>query len=83
MQVTNECAFDRSETTTLMVSYDTPLESIEQLKSRLQAYAADNSREWSNISLNIDKMDYQNAIYLTIAMERKYLIDQLFVIDAC
>lgn len=53
-----------------MISYDTSLDVIEQLKSRLQAYVADNSREWSNVSLNIDKMEFQNAIYLTIAMER-------------
>ena len=66
------CFTVRSETTTLMISYDTSLDIIERLKSRLQAYATENSREWSNVSLNIDKMDYQNAIYLTIAMEREY-----------
>ena len=26
------------------------------------------SREWSNCAVNIDKMEYQNAIHLTVAM---------------
>ena len=34
------------ETTTLMVSYNTPLQTIEQLKMRLRAWMAENSREW-------------------------------------
>ena len=54
-----------------MVSYHTPLELIEQLRIRLQAYVAANSREWSNCAVNIDKMEYQNAIHLTVAMEHR------------
>lgn len=30
-----------------------------------------NNREWSNVSVNIDKMEYQNAITLIIAMEHR------------
>ena len=53
------------------VAYDTPLEVIEQLRIRLQAYVNANNREWSNVSVNIDKMEYQNAITLIIAMEHR------------
>ncbi|KAH9852111.1 Mechanosensitive ion channel-domain-containing protein [Lenzites betulinus] len=59
------------ESTTLMVSYDTALDVIEQIRIRLQAYVAANSREWSAVSVNIDKMEYQNAIHLTVAMEHR------------
>lgn len=59
------------ETTNLMVAYDTPLDSIEQLRQRLSQYVAANSREWSNVMLNIDKMEYQNAIHLIVAMEHR------------
>lgn len=59
------------ETTNLMVSYDTPLEVIEQLRIRLQGYIALNSREWSGVAVNIDKMEYQNAITLVVAMEHR------------
>ena len=53
------------------MAYDTPLEVIEQLRIRLQGYVALNNREWSNIGVNIDKMEYQNAITLVVAMEHR------------
>ncbi|KAI8996381.1 Mechanosensitive ion channel-domain-containing protein [Trametes punicea] len=59
------------ESTTLVVAYDTPLESLEQLRQRLQAYMNEHSREWSGVLVNIDKMEYQNAIHLVIAMEHR------------
>ncbi|OAX44520.1 hypothetical protein K503DRAFT_304184 [Rhizopogon vinicolor AM-OR11-026] len=59
------------ESTTLMIAYNTPLELVEQLKSRIQAYITANSREWSGCSVNIDKMDFQNAIHLTVAVEHR------------
>ncbi|KAJ7115785.1 Mechanosensitive ion channel-domain-containing protein [Mycena epipterygia] len=59
------------ETTNLMVSYNTPLEVLEELRVRMNAYVAANNREWSNCALNIDKMDYQNAIHLIVAMEHR------------
>ncbi|KAJ7623373.1 Mechanosensitive ion channel-domain-containing protein [Roridomyces roridus] len=59
------------ETMNLTVAYDTPLEVIEELRLRLNAYVAANSREWSNCGLNIDKMEYQNAIHLVVAMEHR------------
>jgi hypothetical protein len=62
----------RWESTTLTVAYDTSMETIENLKSKINTYINTNSREWSGFSLNIDKMDYQNAIYLVVSMERTY-----------
>ncbi|PBK65947.1 hypothetical protein ARMSODRAFT_960864 [Armillaria solidipes] len=59
------------ETTTLMVSYNTPLETIEALKAKLKAYVNTNSRDWSGFDLNIDKMVNQNAIHLIVAMEHR------------
>ncbi|KAJ7245129.1 Mechanosensitive ion channel-domain-containing protein [Mycena haematopus] len=59
------------ETTNLMVSYNTPLEVLEELRARISAYVAANNREWSNSALNIDKMEYQNAIHLIVAMEHR------------
>jgi hypothetical protein len=62
----------RWETTTLTVAYDTSMEVIESLKSKINTYVSTNSREWSGFTLNIDKMEYQNAISLIVAMERTY-----------
>jgi len=59
------------ESTTIMISYNTPLEIVEQLKQRIQAYVAQNNREWSGCGVNIDKMEFQNAIHLTIAVEHR------------
>lgn len=59
------------ESTTIMISFTTPLEVVEQLRQRIQAYVASNSREWSNCGVNIDKMEYQNAIHLTIGVEHR------------
>ncbi|KAI9574687.1 Mechanosensitive ion channel-domain-containing protein [Boletus coccyginus] len=60
------------ESTTITISYNTSLEIVEQLKQRIQAYVVTNNREWSNCNVNINKMEYQNAIDLTISIERKY-----------
>ncbi|KAL5536761.1 hypothetical protein ACEPAF_584 [Sanghuangporus sanghuang] len=59
------------ETTNLQVGYDTALELIEALQSRLKAYVSQNNREWSNVNVNINKMEYQNAMTLVIAMEHR------------
>ncbi|KAF8078076.1 Mechanosensitive ion channel-domain-containing protein [Lyophyllum atratum] len=59
------------ETTKLTVSYNTPLETIEQIKLRINSYVTANNREWSGCALNIDKMEYQNAITLVVAMEHR------------
>ncbi|KDQ61658.1 hypothetical protein JAAARDRAFT_31123 [Jaapia argillacea MUCL 33604] len=59
------------ETTNLVVSYNTPLELIEQLRQRLKAYMTENNREWSNCDVHINKMEYQNAITLIIALEHR------------
>ncbi|KAF5388714.1 hypothetical protein D9757_004867 [Collybiopsis confluens] len=60
-----------AETTQLEVAYDTPLEVIDELRTRIIQYANENSREWASAALNIDKMEYMNAIYLTVAIERE------------
>jgi len=54
-----------------MVSYDTPMEVIEQLKTKIVHYVNSNNREWSDCALNIDKMEFQNSITLIVAIERK------------
>ncbi|KAG1840078.1 Mechanosensitive ion channel-domain-containing protein [Suillus subalutaceus] len=61
------------ESTTLMIAYNTPLELVEQLKARIQTYITANNREWSGSAVNIDKMEFQNAIHLTVAVERECL----------
>ena len=65
-----DAADDRWETTNITVSHDTPLEVIETLQSRLRHYVQQNNREWRSVALNIDTMEYQNALTLIIAMER-------------
>jgi len=59
------------ETTTLMVSYDTPLEVIEQLRTQIGHYINENNREWNGYNVNIDKMEFQNAIHLVIGIEHR------------
>lgn len=59
------------ESTTLMIAYNTPLELVEQLKARIQAYITANNREWSGSAVNIDKMEFQNAIHLTVGVEHR------------
>ncbi|KAG8966707.1 hypothetical protein FRC03_011455 [Tulasnella sp. 419] len=59
------------ETTEIHIAYSTPLEVIEQLKQRLKAYMNANSREWSGCEIWIDKMKYQTAMNLTIAVEHR------------
>ncbi|KIL65517.1 hypothetical protein M378DRAFT_161839 [Amanita muscaria Koide BX008] len=59
------------ESTTLTVSYNTPMEVIEQMKQRINSYVSANSREWSACSVNIDKMEYQNALCLIVAIEHR------------
>lgn len=54
-----------------MVAYETPLEVIEKLRNQIGIYINENNREWNGFNLNIDKMEYQNAMHLVIGMERK------------
>jgi hypothetical protein len=70
----------RWESTTLTISYRTPLEIVEQLRTRINAYIITNSRDWSGFALNIDKMEYQNAIYLVIAVERMCIISSMSIL---
>ena len=65
---------ERWETTNIQVSYNTPLEVIEELRTGIRKYVNENNREWSNMDLNIDKMDFQNSIQLIVAMERAFYL---------
>lgn len=56
-----------------MIAYDTPLSLVEQLRSRISLFVNENNREWNNSAVWIDKMEFQNAIHLIIALERKCL----------
>jgi hypothetical protein len=47
------------------------MELIETLRQRLQLYVQQNNRDWSNVAVNIDSMQYQNCITLIIAMEHR------------
>lgn len=64
----------------MMISYDTPLSIVEQLRSRISHYISENNREWNNSAVWIDKMEFQNVIHLIIAMEREY---RRFSADGC
>lgn len=63
----------RWETTILTVAYSTPVETIEELRLKINDYIDTNSRDWSGFALNIDKMDNQNALHLIVAIEREYI----------
>ena len=77
----------RWESTTLTVGYDTSMEAIENLKIKINTYVNTNSREWSGFTLNIDKMEYQNAISLVVSIERaslrigSFLLNLIFLIS--
>ena len=61
----------RWETTNLAIAYDTSHSIVEQLRSRISQYMVENSREWNNFAVWIDKTEFQNAIRLSIALERE------------
>jgi hypothetical protein len=56
-----------------MVAYDTPLELLETLRRKLDEYINQekNRREWSNVNVNIDKMEFQNVIHIKVGMEHR------------
>lgn len=49
------------------------MDLVEQLRIKVNAYITSNSREWSGFALNIDKMEYQNAISLLVSIEREFV----------
>lgn len=59
------------------MSYDTPMNVIEAIKAKVNGYIMTNSREWSGCSVNIDKMEYQNAIHIIVAVERMFVLSQV------
>ncbi|CAH7686130.1 hypothetical protein PPACK8108_LOCUS20739 [Phakopsora pachyrhizi] len=66
------------ETTNVMVSFDTPLEVLQEFRNKLRQYVSENSREWKGgLDVNIDFMKNQNLIQLSlyslliVAMEHK------------
>ena len=62
----------RWETANLAIAYDTSLSVVEQLRSRISEYIVGNSREWNNSAIWIDKVEFQNVIHLSIALEREW-----------
>jgi len=62
-----------------MISYNTSIEVIEQLRMKIGSYITANNREWSGFRLDIDKMEYQNAIHLIVAIERTQKISTIVV----
>ena len=50
------------------------MDVIEAVKVKVNNYITTNSREWSGCSVNIDKMEYQNAIHIIVAVERMSLL---------
>ncbi|KIY69051.1 hypothetical protein CYLTODRAFT_350366 [Cylindrobasidium torrendii FP15055 ss-10] len=59
------------ETTNIQIAYNTPLDVFEEIRSRIKTYVTENNRDWSGMDFNIDKMDYQNAIHIIVAMEHR------------
>ncbi|KAA1085257.1 hypothetical protein PGTUg99_014790 [Puccinia graminis f. sp. tritici] len=58
------------ETTTVMVGFDTPLETLHEFRARLRQWVIDNPREWKGgLDVNIDFIHNQNLIQLLVAME--------------
>jgi hypothetical protein len=47
------------------------METVEELRSKINEFINANSRDWSGFALNIDKMDNQNALHLIVAIERE------------
>ncbi|KAL4250143.1 hypothetical protein ABKN59_006484 [Abortiporus biennis] len=59
------------ESTELMISYQTSLSTLSLLNARLKSYADQHSRDWTDITIQIDKMEYQNATHLLVLMGHK------------
>ncbi|KIY52928.1 hypothetical protein FISHEDRAFT_63582 [Fistulina hepatica ATCC 64428] len=59
------------ETTNLQIAYSIPISTIEKIKSEIKAWVNENSRDFSSCDLNIDKMEYQNAMTLIVSMEHR------------
>lgn len=60
------------ETTSIHVGIDTPLEILNDLRARMRAYVADNSREWGGgLDLNINTIKEMNAIECVIALQHR------------
>ena len=62
----------RWETANLAIACGTSLSFVERLRSRIGRCMVENSRERNNSGVWIEKMDFQNAIHLTIAPEREW-----------
>lgn len=60
------------EVTFLQVSFDTSLETLENLRTKLRAWTKENDREFGGpLDLNFNTISQQNAIELVIAFEHK------------
>ncbi|PWZ03461.1 hypothetical protein BCV70DRAFT_197673 [Testicularia cyperi] len=60
------------EYTLIQVSFDTSLETIEQLRSKLRAWTKENDREFGGpLDVNFNSISQQNAVELVVAFEHK------------
>lgn len=60
------------EVTLIQVSFDTSLETIEQLRTQLRAWTKENDREFGGpLDLNFNTITQQNAVELVVAFEHK------------
>ncbi|KAJ1026315.1 hypothetical protein NDA16_002402 [Ustilago loliicola] len=60
------------EVTMIQLSFDTSLESIEQLRLKLRAWVKENDREFGGgLDLNFNSITQQNAVELVVAFEHK------------
>ncbi|KAN0063723.1 hypothetical protein ACQY0O_003773 [Thecaphora frezii] len=60
------------EVTYIQVAFDTSLETIDTLRSRLRAWTKENDREFGGpLDVNFNEMSKLNSVELTIAFEHK------------
>lgn len=60
------------EYTLIQLSFDTSLETIEKLRTRLRAWTKENDREFGGpLEVNFNSISQQNAVELIVAFEHK------------
>ncbi|SPO29906.1 uncharacterized protein UTRI_06184_B [Ustilago trichophora] len=60
------------EFTMIQVSFDTSLETLEQLRAKLRAWTKENDREFGGpLDVNFNSITQQNAVELIVAFEHK------------
>lgn len=60
------------EVTTIMTSFETAIQTIDEFRKRLRAWVKENDREWGGgLDVNYDSIENMNCVSLVIAMEHK------------